>query len=50
MLSTAGSDCRTFVNVAFTAAVFGLTPVTAAIVALISSNVRTPMSEGCRHG
>ena len=46
MLSTAGSDCRTFVNVDFTAAVFGLTPVTAAIVALISSNVRTPMSDG----
>src|SRR5262245_11469663 len=43
-LSTAGSDWRTFVNVAFTAGVFGSTPVTAAIVALIWSNVRTPMS------
>ena len=46
MLSTAGSDCRMFVKVDFTAAVFGLTPVTAAIVALILSNVRKPMSDG----
>ncbi len=46
MLSTAGSDCRMLVNVERTAAVFGLTPVTADIVALILSNVRKPMSEG----
>ena len=46
MLLTAGSDCRTFVNVALTFVSFGFTPVIAANVALIASNVRTPMSEG----
>ena len=41
----AGSDCRTSSIVARTPGSFWLTPVISAIVALISSNVRTPITD-----